>query len=227
MMPMRRGLPEAAARITSLPRDARGFPVPWFVQWFEDGKATDPGHGEPDFRCADERKFVRALKERRCWVCGQTMGKFLAFVIGPMCAVNRVTAEPPCHLDCAIFSAKGCPFLSQPRMRRNDRDMPEHKEMPGFGILRNPGVACVWTTLSYKTFRSHGGGAGVMFKLGAPTSVQWFAEGREAACGEVVASIESGFPLLLEMAKKEGRGAVEDLYQQRARVVPLLPAIAA
>jgi hypothetical protein len=227
MTPMRRGLPEANSRIANLPRDSRGFPVPWFVQWFSDGKAGEPGVGEPDFRAADERKFVRAIKERRCWVCGQPLGQYMAFVIGPMCAVNRVTAEPPCHLDCATFSAIGCPFLSQPRMRRNEKEMPEHKDAPGFMITRNPGATCVWVTKSFSTFRPHKGGSGLMFFLHPPTSVVWFAEGREATCAEVVASIESGFPLLLEMAQKEGPAAIRDLYEQLARAVPLLPRIAA
>src|SRR5438477_249547 len=80
------------------------------------------GEGEPDFRCADKRKFHRALKEKRCWVCGDKLGVHLAFVIGPMCAVNKVTSEPPCHLECAEYSVRICPFLSRPRMRRNEHD---------------------------------------------------------------------------------------------------------
>ena len=38
------------------------------------------------------------------------MGVHKAFVIGPMCAVNRVIApEPPSHRDCGTFSARVLP----------------------------------------------------------------------------------------------------------------------
>ena len=61
----------------------------------------------------------------KCWLCGQTLGKHMTFPIGPMCAITRTTAEPPSHLACAEYAVKACPFLSQPRMRRNERDLPE------------------------------------------------------------------------------------------------------
>jgi len=51
-------------RIAKLPVDARGYPVPWFVGWVDgpDGPET-----VPEFRAADARKFVRAIKEKLCW----------------------------------------------------------------------------------------------------------------------------------------------------------------
>lgn len=107
-------------RIKRLPVDHRDFPVPWFVQWFDDGKPSDFGIGTADFRVIDARKIGVAIRERRCWVCGDRLGVHLAFLIGPMCAVNRVISEPPSHRECAEFSAQTCPFLSRPRMRRNE-----------------------------------------------------------------------------------------------------------
>lgn len=224
---MNQSLPPVPPRVAKLPRDHRGFPVPWFVQWFEGGQAGEPGVGVPDFRVVDSRKIGRAVKQKLCWVCGEPMGTFKAFVIGPMCAINRVISEPPSHRECAVFSATACPFLSKPRMKRNEKDLPEEgQEAAGFGIKRNPGVACVWITKSFRPFRPQMGNAGILFQLGEPTEVLWFAQSRTATRGEVLASIDSGFPLLVEMAEKDGPAGIMALAQARARALPLLPAAA-
>src|SRR5262245_48554070 len=216
-------LPPMPPRITHLRRDHRGFPVPWFVQWFAHGRPSDYGDGTPDFRVMDGRKLRKAISAGLCWVCGGPTGKHKAFMIGPMCAVNRVTAEPPCHRECAEFSAMACPFLTRPRMRRNEHELPKHPPMAGFGIMRNPGVACVWITNKFKTFKPHAGGEGVMFQLGDPYEVLWYCEGRTASRAEVLASIDSGFPILADIAKKEGEEAMGALMTQRAAVARLLP----
>lgn len=210
-------------RMQRLAISPEGYLVPWFVTWFADGKPADYGVGEPDFRVADTAKLVRAIKERRCWVCGDRLGKHLAFVIGPMCAVNRVTSEPPTHRDCAIFSARACPFLSRPRMRRNEKDVPDHPDAPGLAIMRNPGAMCIWITSSFKTFRPHRGGDGIMFQLGEPSGTLWFANGREATRADVEHSIATGLPILQEMAVAEGPEAVAALNHMHRAAMLLLP----
>jgi hypothetical protein len=228
MTDLRPNLPPLPDKMKSLPLDHRGFPVPWFVQWFDAGKPTDNGVGVADFRVIDPQRIARAVKQRRCWVCGGPLGVHMAFVIGPMCAVNRVISEPPSHRDCAIFSATACPFLSQPRMRRNEKGIDsaveagELKEAAGFGLKRNPGAACVWITRSYTVFRPHAGSPGVLFKLGHPEETLWFAHGRAATRAEVMESIESGLPLL--RAGDEGPEAEKALNAAIERAMPLLPA---
>ncbi len=215
---------ELPQRMRRLPVDHRGFPVPWFVQWFDADAPSPAGVGAPDFRVVDSQKLVRAVKERRCWVCGDKLGAHLAFVIGPMCAINRVISEPPSHRECATFSARACPFLSQPRMRRNEKDLPEdHQEAPGVSLKRNPGVACIWITRTYKPFNA---GNGVLFSLGEPETVEWYAEGRVATRAEVDASISSGLPLLRAPAEEEGPRAISALNAAIQRAQPLLPAAA-
>lgn len=211
-------------RIKALPLDERGFPVPWFVTWFKDGKpafSRTPG-AVPDFRIVERGLVVQAIRQRLCWVCGQRLGKHLAFVIGPMCAVNRTSAEPPCHLDCAEFSARACPFLVKPRMRRNYVDRPEFRDPPGLMIERNPGVALVWITRSYKTWRPDGGG--ILIEVGEPERVSFYAQGREATRAEIVASIESGLPILRAEAQKEGKRALAALDRHVEVAYRLLPA---
>jgi hypothetical protein len=133
--------------IALLHTDTRGFPVPWFV----DRKA--PLHnGNPDFRIMDGDRFKLALRERRCWVCGLPIrDDVFAFVAGPMCGINRTSAEPPCHVACARWSARACPFLSFPKRTRDSTGLPGDASMAGLGITRNPGVAMLWLCSTYET----------------------------------------------------------------------------
>lgn len=214
---LRAELPELPERMRKLPLDDRGFPVPWFVQFFE---------GKPDFRVMNHENFVKAVKQKRCWVCGDPLGRNMAFVAGPMCGINRTSAEPPAHLECAIFSAKGCPFLSRPKMRRNEKDLPPHGEMAGIGIMRNPGVAMVWVTRSYQLFRPNLPGAaegtGYLFEIGPPEDVLWFAEGRPATRAEVMASVESGIHHLESLAGME-EGGMAHLEFCKNRFMKIVP----
>jgi hypothetical protein len=98
---------ELPDRMRSLKISDEGFPTPWFVPWID---------GKPEFRGMVGEKLGIALRHKRCWICGQPLGKYLTFSIGPMCAVNRNIAEPPSHLSCAEYSVRACPFLSNPRM---------------------------------------------------------------------------------------------------------------
>lgn len=200
-------------RIRALPISPTGFPVPWFIAWFD---------GVPDFRVIDTPKFARAHKAKLCWVCGQPLGRVFAMTLGPMCAINRTISEPPSHTDCATFSAIVCPFLANPRMRRNERDLPDHREAPGNGLKRNPGAVAVWVTRGYRPFKTSDGGT--LFTFDDPLSVAWFAEGRAATRAEVDASIDSGFPLLEAEAKKEGPLALKELSRMVNAAQRWLPA---
>jgi hypothetical protein len=187
---LRPELPALPANIARLPVDERGYPVPWFVAWID---------GKPEFRVADAKKIMQAVVGNLCWVCGSPLGRYLAFVVGPMCAVNRISAEPPSHLECAEFSVRACLFLVRPHMRRRERGLPaEAAAPPGHMIRRNPGVTLIWVTRVFKPTRVDGGGW--LYQMGAPTSLLSFAEGRAATEDEVLASIESGLPLLREAA---------------------------
>ena len=200
------------SRMASLPRDKHGRVVPWFVAFVD---------GQPDFRVIREDGINIALREGVCWLCGKPLGRFVAFVIGPMCAVNRVTAEPGSHADCALYAAKACPFLSNPRMQR--REIEGWRPPAGVAIKRNPGVALVWITRFYSLVPD--GLGSHLIRLGEPASVHWFAEGRAATRAEVLSSIDSGLPLLLEACgqdtdPEESRGDVEREYRRALALVP-------
>lgn len=203
----------------------RGYPVPWFVAWLDEtGKKELPrGKGTPDFRIMAHDAIPRAVKETRCWVCGRPIfGNVHATVIGPMCAVNRTSAEPPSHTSCADWSARACPFLARPHARRREAGMPEVRQMAGIGIMRNPGVAAVWISGgSVQAYRDRGG-SGLLFHLPEPTEVRFYAQGRPATREEIMESIDSGMPSLREVAEAEG--ALAELEQQREAALELLPA---
>lgn len=222
-------LPPMPPRIAKLPRvDIMGIkqaPVPWFVQWMKNDEPCEPGDGEPDFRVMDSRKWIKAINHGNCWVCGELVGTYKAWVLGPMCIVNRTTSEPACHRDCAIWSVQACPFLTRPRQRRREKDLPDQAEQAaGFGIKRNPGVAAIWIARSFRIFRAHEGNSGWLIRLDDPTDVLWFAEGKPATREQCLESITSGYPLLLDLAKEQGADAIAELERSRDRAIVYLPA---
>jgi len=190
---------EMPERIAALPTNHAGYPVPWFVAWVD---------GKPDFRLMDEEKIHLAIIDRLCWICGDGLGRWQTYAVGPMCAVNRISAEPPSHTECAVYAAQVCPFLITPTKGRREGRLPgETKDAAGFMLKRNPGVVLLWTTRSDPMpFRAPGG---LLFTLPDPVSVLWFSEGRSATRAEVIASIESGLPALLELDGDDPRAKAE------------------
>lgn len=203
-------------RMQHLPVDERGYVVPWFVA-YKDGK--------PEFRAMDGEKFARAIREKLCWVCGSKLGVNVCFVAGPMCGINRTSSEPPSHLDCAEWSARNCPFLSNPRMvRREDEEINNQnlkQNVAGMAITRNPGVAMLWITRQYEIFDD--GRGRYLIQMGEPERVEWWACGRAATCEEVMASINSGIPNLEAIARLE-RGGLEALSKAYTRFEKWIPA---
>jgi hypothetical protein len=100
-------MPPAMAR---LPRDRRGYPVPFMVLQAEDND------GEPALAVLDPRRVVRALHNRLCAICGQALDYWIAFIGGDLCLKNRLFGLPM-HEDCARFSMRVCPHLSNPRAK--------------------------------------------------------------------------------------------------------------
>src|SRR5713226_4149106 len=183
-------------RMKHLPLDERGNPVPWFVAWVD---------GKPEFRAMDGQKFKRAIREKRCWVCGLTLGVYKTFVAGPMCGINRTSSEPPSHLECARWSARNCPFLSNPQMVRREDEFTVkcggEDSVAGVGLTRNPGVTMLWTTRTYEVFPDpRQKGSGYLLTMGEPESVEWYRCGKPATRAEVVESVESGLPALEAIA---------------------------
>lgn len=218
---LRPELPPLPERMKRLKLD-RGYPVPWFVAWLDDHEnEVRPGEGRPEFRVMSERRLVEAVKDNRCWLCGGDLGRYKAFVIGPMCLVNKLNAEPPSHLECADFAARACPFLARPHMVRRENAMPEKElKTAGVSILRNPGVACVYVIDQPFVLKGDGRG-GVLFDLPDPHEVRFYAEGRKATIEEIERSVETGLPHLLEVCLDQGerREVLDRASQALARAL--------
>jgi hypothetical protein len=218
-------LPSPPIRIARLPKDERGYPVPWFVAWFEDGREVNRHvvGAKPDFRVLGSGNRELAVKKRLCWVCGEPLGVHQVFAIGPMCAVNRTTMEPPGHRACMEYSATACPFLTVPARRRNEAGLEaiEH-HVAGFMIKRNPGAIALWES----AFRPFNAGNGWLIHLSEPTRVDWWTQGRQATRAEIEDALEAGYPELMNVAKDEGPEAVAALTHMRNDAMRFLPAAA-
>jgi hypothetical protein len=199
----RSGLPPMPARIAALPVGKRGYPIPFFVAMVD---------GEPCFQLSDPIKRRDCIKFQLCWVCGQRLGRFKCFPVGPMCTVNRISAEPPSHLECAEWSVKACPFLLHPNAARHETELTRANEgnVPGVMIKRNPGVTALWVTAYYAIKYVDNG---ILFGMGPPTTVTWWKEGRLATGEEVEESVQSGLPALVALCEDE-----EDQRTLKAKV---------
>jgi hypothetical protein len=222
-------LPDMPASIAKLPVDERGYPIPFFVDYLPDGK--------PEFRAADPAKLVRCIREAVCWVCGEKLHRSrlgfkstIAFAIGPMCAVNRISSEPPSHPDCAEWSARNCPFLARPHAKRREDEVFNAKtagDQRGIPILRNPGVILVWYTDGYSVEPTPKGPLFKVKPLTAPAT--WWAEGRRATRAEIMHSIDTGMPLLIGAAEMEPTPerralAIVEINKSLDRALKLVPA---
>lgn len=202
-------------RIANLPRDGRGFPVPWFVAWFD---------GRPDFRVVHTPRYGQAWNGELCWVCGQKLGAFRAWVMGPVSLLEGATPEPPCHLECGQFAARSCPHLANPQMRRKPKNLPARAPTAGVPVMERSGVTAIWITKGRgaQPFRAP---HGVMFKLDPPSGVEWYVTGRLAARDEAQSGLFAALQFLREAAVEGGRALQLDLERRAAAAERWLPAI--
>ena len=212
-------LPAAMSRLKI---SDKGYPVPWFALWMDGGAPAEYGRGVPDLRVVDTRKVALAVKNRLCWVCGGMLGRHLAFVIGPMCGITRVSSEPPSHRACAEYATCACPFLARPRMMRNDKvPKPAGTFVVEGHHDHNPGMALIWMTQNFSTLRK--GGDGSLFRLGRADEIEWFREGRSATRQEATRAMDDGMLLLFkEHTRDDEREQLRRGYERLISKVPLL-----
>lgn len=212
---LRRGLPPLPERVRKLPLESRGYPIPWFACTLDDGTR--------DIRVADNVKRVLAVKRRLCWICGEQLGQFLAFVIGPMCAVNRNTAEPPSHRECAEFAVQACPFMLHPKADYRGSNLPDGTTTSPTGLPGNPGATCIWITRSFKPYRVPGSKEWLI-NIGDPVEVQWWSEGKRATRARIMEALDARLPILRRYAELDGAEGLRALDAQVQRALLLLPA---
>lgn len=96
-------------RIAQLPKDSRGYPIPWNVL-----RGVDDA---PLFTVNDDRRHWLALRQGLCPICGERLGRWIWFVGGPRSAFDEHGwyLDLPGHQECMTFALATCPYLALPR----------------------------------------------------------------------------------------------------------------
>lgn len=99
-------------QMRKLPRDHRGYPVPWTVMVDDAGK--------PNFVVNQEHLRQIVLTRDLCGICGSKLGGARWFVGGPQSAFHAHGAymDPPMHGECAHYALQVCPYLALPSYHR-------------------------------------------------------------------------------------------------------------
>lgn len=180
-------------QMRKLPKDAKGRPIPFFV----DTETTPWKDGCPDFRvmCPDAMRLC--ILQHRCWVCGVRLAHWPActFVAGPLSGLQRRTVEPPCHLACATWAAQACPFLASPKRGYASEGL-DPADIVHPGMVKS-GVTMLWTCRSYRLGVMRNGH--YMFHIPDATHVSWWIYGRLATRQEVLDCIAENMPKLTEV----------------------------
>lgn len=208
-MKLRPEMEDAPTAMTGRPVDHRGFYVPWFVT-----AKTDDGLW--DFVRIDPRRIREAYDREICFISGEPLGRYRSFVIGPMCCINRITAEPPSKREIAEWSTRVCPFISNPMAKRPDLEDGTYNAAPGVMIPDNPGVIAIWTVdrHDYTMDRNR------IINLGDPSHLAFYTHKREATPDEVRKAMVFGANRLLDMAQQQSAESVqylEEVYLPRVQ----------
>lgn len=158
---------EMPARIARLPKEG-GVPVPFFLN--------------------HQGAVAECVLEKLCWVCGVKLGAFSAFVTGAVNGVTRIATEPPCHLDCAKYTA-------------------------AVALSDSDDVTMVWVGRAYEPVPHEGG---MVFKMGTPVERLFFKAGRTATPEEIADSLRRGLPVLRAQATAAGGDASAKLKKMEA-----------
>jgi hypothetical protein len=117
---------EMPYRIARLPRDRRGYPIPWNVF-----RGVDDA---PIFTVNDSPKSLEAVRRELCPICGERLGTWKWFVGGIRSAFHPrgAYADLPGHHDCERFALATCPYLSLPNYLGRI-DIPDPSKIPAGG----------------------------------------------------------------------------------------------
>ena len=190
--------------------EGRGVPVPYFVAVLD---------GKPDSRSGDSNKLMACMRRNLCWLCGEPLGVNRIFVVGPSSTMTQSSGEPPSHVECAQYAVMVCPFLLQPGRPYRDEGKPIEVAHADGHMKRNPGVIALWNTRKYSAIQA---GNGVLFRMGQPSSVAWWSQGRPATRVEVSRALDETLPLILMQAGNEKD--VQNINGAYSRALTYLPA---
>lgn len=154
-------------RIARLPKDPRGFPVPFTAQVL---------NGKADLTVIDPKKWDKALRQSLCGICGAALLDDYYFVGGEMCAANRLFTDLPMHSECATYSLQVCPFLAAPKMayrKDSTRDAEAHRTLTSVSTER-PSRFMLGHALGYELVSN---GGEILLHAYPWFNLQWWKEG--------------------------------------------------
>lgn len=167
------------AAMKSLPRDARGYPVPVTVPWVA---------GRPQFASVATARKLIVGKLHLCGICGNEMGPgepyystwdadnavvYEAALAAGVVVSGQASPEPGGHRECILYAAMACPHLSSNNaLRRPASSALQHVEK---GEMRGD-EASVCASDGYYLRLVDGD---VLFELGALRAWHRYAEGFE------------------------------------------------
>lgn len=156
--------------IALLPRDRRGYPIPYSADIKPDGT--------PDFTTIDMMKWLKACQFRLCGICGKSVHGRLFFIGGPRLVKNRYSFDHPMHEECAHYALQVCPFLSMTRAHYQKlRESPDHKLMKT-SSRDKPDIFALAKARSYTLEKI----SGDMLLHASPwESITWWKEGKEVS----------------------------------------------
>jgi hypothetical protein len=134
---------EIPPQILTLPRDKRGYPIPYIAILNADGQGT------PDFRTIDEEHWNECAIERLCEVCGRKLGYWIVFIGGKIAVDNRRFLDPPMHRECAEYARAVCPYLVTPGYIYSRKTAPEGYVNLPFVKAERPDQMFMYVTRSY------------------------------------------------------------------------------
>ncbi len=118
-----------------LPKDRRGYPIPYTVMRDKDGR--------PHFTVNEEHKRQHVIKKGLCPICGRKLLKRRALVGGPKSAFDPAGAyiDPPMHVECARYALQVCPWLAAPSYtKRIDAKTIDPKKVDNDVVLADPSM---------------------------------------------------------------------------------------
>lgn len=150
---------EMTEHIARLPKDRKGFPIPYVAEWTHESDdstfVVHPegwaqancnckiGEGEPILGHQCPVRQRECMSEHKCQVCGFPIEGVphteMAFIGGESMNVfwENVFWEPPLHLSCAAYSLQVCPGITR-RPGVRVRVCTEYKLLDRFEFSMNP-----------------------------------------------------------------------------------------
>jgi hypothetical protein len=125
-------------RIAKLPKEERGYPITYIAAFID---------GKPDLGIQDYAKVLSCVREWRCHVCGEKMGKLGYFIAYDPVPKRPRFLDPAIHKECALYSLKVCPYLANPSAKhRSSKMLPTDQTDLGEVSNRSHQVVLIGTT---------------------------------------------------------------------------------